>query len=271
MKKLGKREICLTLTLVSGGLLAAYELFGRKIFADQITDGTARGLFDMALTRAVASVAFLAILVYLGYRVMNPFRKPFGKALLYALPAIIVVINNLPIYPLLAGLARVTASPQMIWLLALESLMIGLFEESCFRGVVLMGFMEKRRASVKGRFWSIILTAAVFGAIHLVNLFLGSSPAAVLMQIGYSFLIGAMCSVVLLKSGNLWLCVLLHAVFDFCGNLVPVCGEGTIWEPVTVTLTAVIGVLATIALTRIFFKIKPEEVDRLYMKEEKEE
>ena len=100
--------------------------------------------------------------------------------------------------------------------------------------------------------------------MHLVNILLGSSPGAVIMQIGYSFLIGAMCSVVLLKTANLWLCVILHSVFNFCGALVPRCGEGIIWEPFTVTLTVIIAIATTVYMVLEFLKIKTEECDRIY-------
>ena len=126
--------------------------------------------------------------------------------------------------------------------------------------------MEKRRDTKLRQLYAILLSSAVFGGIHLVNLFLGASPVAVLMQIGYSFLIGAMCSVILLKTANIWLCVILHAVFDFCGALVPTLGQGIIWEPLTITLTAVIAVATTVFYTVAFIRIRSEEIARIYNK-----
>ena len=263
---MNKRKICILVTVVSTLLLLLYELGGRGLILDGLSDATQKNLTDMTVTRALGGIIFLALLIHLGYHVRKPVKEPFGRSILFALPAIAVVVNNLPIYPLLTGLARVTASGGMIWLLALECFCIGLFEEACFRGVILLGFLEKRRATKKGQLFAILLSSAVFGAIHLVNLFFGASPVAVLMQIGYSFLIGAMCSVVLLKTANLWLCVLLHATFDFCGALVPTLGEGRIWEPFTITLTVLIALATTLFYTVAFFKIRPEELDRIYKK-----
>lgn len=218
----------------------------------------------VSVSRALGSVVFLTILVYLGYKVLDPLKKPFFRSLLFCLPAFCVVINNLPIYPLASGLASVTAPWWRVLILALECFMVGLLEETCFRGMVLLGFLRKRRGTVLGRFLSIIFSSAVFGVVHLVNVFLGASPGAVLMQIGYSFLIGAMCSVVLMKTANIWLCVLLHAVFNFCGALVPRCGVGTIWEPITVTVTVLISVAVTAYMLLMFFKLKTHELDRIY-------
>ncbi|MBQ8408796.1 MAG: CPBP family intramembrane metalloprotease [Clostridia bacterium] len=259
-----KRKICILITVVSVLLLLLCEFFGVEKLFGEIDDPAVQDLVEMTLTRAIGGVIFITLLIYLGYKVMNPFRKPFGRAILFALPAIAVVVNNLPIYPLLSGIATVNSPSWMVWLLFAECFCVGLFEETCFRGVVLLGFLEKRRTTKKGQFWSIVLSSAVFGAVHFVNVFFGASPVAVLMQIGYSFLIGAMCSVVLLKTANLWLCVILHAVFNFCGAVVPTCGEGTIWEPITITITVILAVATTVYMVIAFLRMRSEELDRIY-------
>ena len=258
------RAISMTITVIAIALILIYEAVGFERIFGAVDDPDIKLLTDMTVTRALGGVVFFTIVLYLGYRVNNPFVKPFWKSLLFTLPAFAVVINNLPIYPLMSSMATVTDHWSKILLLVAECFCIGFFEEYCFRGMVFLGFLEKRRDSVKGRFLAIIFTSAVFGAVHAVNLFLGASPVAVLMQIGYSFLIGAMCSVVLIKTANLWMCVILHGVFDFCGALVPTCGKGIIWEPFTITVTVVIAVAVTVYMTVAFFKIKTEEVDRIY-------
>ena len=100
----------------------------------------------------------------------------------------------------------------------------------------------------------------------MVNLLMGASLGGVIQQIGYSFLIGAMCSVVLYKTANLWLCVLLHAVYDFCGGLVPALGEGIIWDTPTIIITVILAVVVTIYMVVLLFRIKPQELDRIYEK-----
>jgi len=262
---MNKRKTCIIITVTAIILLLACEIFGGYIL-EEISDETVRMLVNMTVTRAIGSVVFITILTYLGYKVMSPLKKPFGRSLLFTLPAILVVVNNLPIYPLSVGIAEVTSPLWKIILLAAECLFIGLFEEFCFRGVIFLGFLEKRRGSKRGQLMAIILTSAVFGAVHLVNLLTGDSPLAVLLQVGYSFLIGSMCAVILMKTKNIWLISLLHAVFDFCGALVPTCGEGTIWEPLTVTVTAVLAVFTAVYMTVAFLKIKPCELDGIYQK-----
>jgi hypothetical protein len=88
----------------------------------------------------------------------------------------------------------------------------------------------------------------------------------VLLQIGYSFLIGAMCSVVLIRTANIWLCVLLHAIFNFTGALVPICGGGVIWDAPTVIITAVIAVAVTVYMVILFIKTPNDAMDEIYGK-----
>jgi len=263
-KKIDKRKLGITITALCVLLLLLYEILGAERIFGEINDATLKNTVDLTVTRAIGSAVFLTILIYLGYRVIKPIGRGTARALLFCLPAFAVAVNNLPIYPLVSGLAKVTAPSWRVALLAAECLFVGLFEEACFRGVVFLGFLEKRRATVKGRFWAIVLSSAVFGLVHAVNLFFGAGPIAVLMQIGYSFLIGAMCSVVLMKTANIWICVALHSIFNFCGALVPDCGNGTIFEPITVTITVIIAVLTTIYMTVAFFRLGSEELEKIY-------
>jgi len=220
----------------------------------------------MTVTRMVGAMVFFAIILTMGYRVLNPLRKPFWKSLAFCIPAFLVVINNMPILSMMWGDAYFVHTEwyYFVWF-ALECLAIGLFEEAAFRGVVLLLLAEKRRNTTKGLFMSILWSSVAFGLIHLTNL-ITASPGAVFLQIGYSTLIGAMCSVVLFKTGNLWLCILLHAVYDFSGNLMPTLGAGSWWDTPTVIFTVVLAVLTTLYMVVAFVRMKPSEVDPIFPK-----
>ena len=256
-----RRMVAIVMTLI-GMLILLYFEVGKPTLTE---DETLQRLYTMTATRGVGGAVFLAILVYLRYRVLNPVRKPFGKALLFCLPAALVVVNNMPILSMIWGDAYLVhgESWYILWF-SLECLAIGLFEETAFRGVALLLIAEKRRSTKKGLFISILLSSAVFGIIHLANILAGASPGAVFLQIGYSFLIGAMCSVILLKTGNIWLCVILHAVYDFSGNLMPTLGAGTWWDTPTVVFTAVLAVFTTAFYTVAFLRMDPRETEGLY-------
>ena len=258
------RKACLAVIFAAVPLLLWLEI-GKPVLSE---DAVLAPLISMTLTRGISAVVFLVLLLGEGYRVLNPVQKPFWKSLLFTLPPFLVVVNNMPILSMIWGDAYLVhrAPVYMIWFIA-ECLAIGLFEELAFRGVIFLMLAEKRHATRKGLFWSLILTSAVFGAVHLVNVLMGVGIGPVILQIGYSFLIGAMCSVVLLKTRNIWLCVLLHAIYDFSGTLMPTLGDGTWWDTPTVIFTAVLAVLTAAYLVWQFFRLDLKEVSRIYRPE----
>lgn len=222
-------------------------------------DGTDHA--GLTVTRACGSVAFVGIILYLGYRprlAVTPFR-----AAAVIIPALAVAVNNLPIIPLITGEAVITGNARDMALFAVECLFIGLFEESAFRGVLLLTVTERYGGTRRGLFLSALVTSAVFGASHLFNLLGGAGVGATLLQVSYSFLIGGMCSLVLLLTGSLSACVVIHAVYDFSGYLVPRLGEGRIWTPAEVALTAVVGVAVLAYFLLAARRLDPEAVRKL--------
>ncbi len=258
------RKVCIGIILAATPLLLWLEFGKPTLSADPVLDP----IINMTLTRLIGAAVFFALLLSERYRVLNPTRgfRPFGKFFLFFLPPLAVVVNNFPFLSLYRGDVTITHGAPIYWVwFCLECFAISLFEETAFRGVILPMFAERRYRTRGGLFLSIVLTSAVFGLVHLVNLALGASPIGVLMQIGYSFLIGAMCSVVLLKTHNLWLCVLLHAVFDFGGKAIDRLGSATqFWNTPTVIVTAVLAVLTTAYLVWHFFRLDLASVGELY-------
>ncbi len=260
------RKVGLAVIIVATPILLWLEFGNPTLSADPRLAETIK----MTLTRTIGAVVFLTLLLTEGYRILHPARgfRPFGAFWLFFLPPLAVALNNLPIIGLLSGEASVlhTAPSDWIWYAAM-CLSIGLFEEFAFRGVILLMFAEKRHKTRAGLFMSIILTSAVFGLVHLVNLAMGAGILGVIRQIGYSFLIGAMCAVVLFKTRNIWLCVLLHATFDFGGMLLDGrvgLGAGRIWNVPTIVITVVLAVATTAYLVWQFFRLDLTALDDLY-------
>lgn len=242
-------------------LLCAFEFISASIFNDELT---AR-LFKITVTRFCGAAIFLLLTLKLNYKVFGSRDKALWRGALLCFPALLVVINNLPIIGLVSGNATVERT-DLIFLFILECIGIGLYEELAFRGFVFPLIMEKTGTTRKGIFLAIIYSGAVFGLMHLVNLLEGAGIGAVILQIGYSFLIGAMCSVVLVKTRNIWLCVTLHAIYDFCGFLVPELGRGIIWDPITVAITALLAVATFIHMLCIFLKTDLSAADDIIKK-----
>lgn len=258
----GKRDRILRICAAAAAVLfVVYTVVDPKLSADDTT----QNLLRSTLSRVLGSAVFLFVLLYQRNRL---FAKPTAACLPAFLPALAVVVNNFPILSAAGGDAYLTR-PELVPLFALDAWMIGVFEEIAFRGVLFPLLLENRKGTTRQIFRTTVAVSAVFGLVHLVNLIEGAGIGPTLLQVGYSFLIGGMCSIVLLKSGNLLLCILLHAVYDFCGGLYPALGAGSWWDTPTVIWTAVLGTAVFVWMMRILMHIKPEEADRLYRKEEK--
>ncbi len=262
-----RRNICIALTCLFVVLLLLYELVLKRIMFSGLP-ADEKLMADMLISRVLGGAVFLVFTVYLGYRVLCPISFPLMKNFLYILPALVIAVNNLPIIPLIAGQSKITADGGKILLLLLECLAVGFFEEMAFRSVVMLGIMENKRGTKKGILMSILLSAAVFGAVHIINMFISPS-VMVILQILYSALIGAMCSIVLLLTRNIWACVALHGLFNFFGALISECGEGRGFfsDVPTQILTAVIAIAVIAIYIWLFVSFDVKETDEIYSRE----
>ncbi len=226
-------------------LLLGFEILGRILR----TDAVWFLMLQTILTRVIGALVFLPLIRRMGYPVLGGVKKPLSRSAIFVLAAAwIVALNNLPIVGLLSGNARVTAGAPLLLLFLLECAAVGCFEELAFRGFLLPYCAERLRGRRHAAFLSALISSAVFGAVHAVNLLSGASPGDVLMQTGYSFLIGGLCVAVMLSTGSVWMCAAVHAVYNFCGTVLARFGEGIRWDALTIALTAGIGLAAAVLI-----------------------
>lgn len=256
----GKRIACFVLIGISVAILLLLEVLSPVYSDDKVLDS----MISMIVSRAIGGLVFIVVSAYLGFDFFDPLARPFFRSLLFILPCLAVAINNFPIISAIRGDAYLVSPKWYIPVLAVECLMIGIFEEFAFRGVVFMSILEKRHRTNLDIFISIVLTSAVFGAVHLLNVFQGAGIGSVILQIGYSFLIGGMCSVVLIKTKNIWFCVIIHAVYDFGGYFMQTLGAGTWWDTPTVIITVILSVLVAIYVIIALIRLEPGSVDGMF-------
>ena len=218
------------------------------------------------LVNIVFRLIIISVMVYLvflyGYNKVFKLKTTL-KALLISIPAFLVAINNFPILPLLTGEVVITANFTEILLFFIYSLTVGAFEEISFRGLVFLMCYENLKEKKMGLFWSVALSSSLFGIVHLVNLLAGSGIVPVLMQIGYSFLIGSMCAIVMIKTGDIFIPILLHGIFNFGGLIVENLGYGNIWTLGAIILTAVVGVIVAIYMIIVLLKSNGNQLDKI--------
>ena len=263
---MNKKRLYKILLIVLLVLLLAVEAFN-MYFAK---DTTEYELIYGIATRAIGAAVCVLMMAYCSFTHLFSSLGSI-KSILLVSPCCLIAINNFPYIPFISGGATLDTRWHLVVLLALQCFLVGFFEEAAFRGCVFMLILERRHNTRKDIFWSIIISSLVFGAIHIVNLFVGAGIVPVVLQLGYSFLIGAMCSVVLLITKKLWLPIIIHSVFNFAGALVPTLGKGEIWDTPTVVLTVVVSVLVAAYTVALFFKYDLSKMQELFLKKEKSE
>lgn len=251
-------ESALILYLLAAGLvLFPYQWLGNFFTKDE----QLAGFLGLGILRIVFFGVMLLLSFHMGIRGTLSPRKGGWKALFIALPAFAVAVNNLPIVALARGTASVTGGAGQIAAFALQCIGVGLFEEMAFRGVIFPFVLGKTGTGKKGRFIAVLASSAAFGLLHLVNL-LGGFSGGVFLQVGYSFLIGCMLAVVMFCGGGVFTCAFIHAVYNFCGNIVYELGSGgafgNIWSPEEIVLTAVVAVAAGVFFFFALAKSKPD-------------
>ncbi len=224
----------------------------------------------------VGKILLSAFPVYLifqfGFGKMFDFRGVTAVGLLLSVPAFVVAVDNFPFQPIFVGSMDVSFGDFGFVPYAAYCLAVGIMEEVIFRGLIFPLFMYKFKRTKKGLFRTIIVSSAVFGLMHLLNIIGGVAPF-VIVQVVYSFLIGAMCALVLLFTGNIIFPILVHAVFDLGGLLYDFeFAVGKQWTAVHVAITAFFSIVCAAALitafsvrdfdgvyTRFGLDVRPEE------------
>lgn len=238
MKKL--HIIISVLLLILGSLC---YIFFEALHTEILPDEMANKFLCGFISRFGLSLLFAWLLYMFGGRSFLLFTKTFLVSLVWSLPCFMVAFVNFP-YGALASGAASFVKIDLLGLYILYVFGICLMEELVFRGVLLILVKDMFKRTRHAPLLVTIVTAAIFSLFHLTNLFRGAGIVDVLLQCLYTFLIGAMLTVTMLKLNNIWLCVLIHVIFNFGGMLLQ---EGMVngytWDVLFWVLTITSGVL----------------------------
>lgn len=241
--------ICIASAATAAVALVLFYIF-KPVTGNDVVDTLVSGIVPRAIVGAV-SIIFLCLS---GLQfILIPDLKRLGKNLAWCIPCMLVVIANFPFTALISGSASIVHT-DLIWLFAVDCLCVGIMEEALFRGLVHWTVMRYVKDKKRKNFLTVLITSALFALFHLLNLFSGASAGATLMQVGYSFLIGAMLSAVMIKTQSLWFCAALHALFNFGGNIVYYLGQGAFQDLFFWIFTAVAAVICCVHVVYFLFK-----------------
>ena len=87
--------------------------------------------------------------------------------------------------------------------------LVGWSEEVMFRGVWLRGLFRSH-----GIWVAILGSSVLFGAMHVLNVFLTGDLRGAVLQAGAAFLSGVFLAAMRLRTGSLWTGIVLHGLWD---------------------------------------------------------
>lgn len=183
-----------------------YPIIGRMILYGKY--GTS------AIIEAVcAFIILITLLLFGNYYIFTEKKKGFFKSvwtggLMLILATLIMVANIVSIF------GKGTLND--IGSLAIFCVLIGIFEEFLCRGWIQNEFIERYGNNRKQVYLSILLSALIFGGIHISNIWVaGQSVIDTVVQIINAVGLGFFMGTVYFRTKNIWSVVFLHGFWDF--------------------------------------------------------
>jgi membrane protease YdiL (CAAX protease family) len=133
------------------------------------------------------------------------FRAPHQRRMLWLfwLPFVPVIGN------LIDGVPETDLAQVLLFFVM--ALLSGFVEETLFRGLILRALLPT------GVWRAAVISALLFGGMHILNVLSISSPAAVLLQVGYAAAIGFGYAALVIRTGTIWPLILAHFLTNFAG------------------------------------------------------
>lgn len=199
---------------------------------------------------------------------IKPFQRP--NHIICFILCLIIAANNFPLISVLRGNMQIVRShPLEIIFFALYCLSIGLCEELIFRGILFTTLADGFSKDKKGLIKAFILSSALFGALHILNLAYGAGFLPTMLQVGYSILTGGLFCFVFIKTSNVLCAAVIHAVYNFCGLVFENAGQlglglGIVWDTWTIVLMILVYAVGGVYVIYSLYKYTEDEQKYLY-------
>lgn len=223
-----------------------------------LSDGFRNKMLVKIMQQGSGAIAAILLMIRLKIQL---FGKP--KAWLYLIPCLIIAVDNFQFSAYFnEKMALVRNGTIDFILFGGYCLLVGLFEECIFRGVifsVIAGLCSKDK---KGFLYTYVISSVVFGAAHLLN----GISGAVLLQVGYTCLTGGLFAFCLIKTQNILCAAVIHGIYNFCGLLFDEMGMGVVFDVGTVLTMLIVSVAVGIFVLWKVWTYSEEERAMLYQK-----
>jgi membrane protease YdiL (CAAX protease family) len=169
--------------------------------------GVSSGVMVGVLLAIVVLAAFVILFRWndLGFNRPRPWRSLW----LMWLPGLYLVL----FYG--AGIAIGLPPLEAMALLFVNTLLVGVSEELAFRGVLLRGLMSRL-----GMWPSVLISSAVFGSVHVLNVLATGSLTAALAQAVAATMSGVFFAALVIRTGSILPSMGLHVLWNFGAFLI---------------------------------------------------
>lgn len=178
-------------------IAAAPTLGPDESLADLVTHGLARQIVLAAGFVLAAALVFRWPDAGLGVPRWGALRLLWFPAIYVALMIAVASLGTLPAAPVLG-------------MLLVNTLFVGLSEETMFRCVMLSGL--RTRIGLRP---AVAISTVTFGVIHVLNVFLTGELTLAIAQACAAMASGVLLAAIRIRSASLWPAVGYHAVWDF--------------------------------------------------------
>jgi hypothetical protein len=164
---------------------------------------TPAGIDPDFVALCAATLVTVAALTVLGWWRVSGFNRPaaWRDLRLLALPAVVIIV-----LPFVGGVKGADLGLAAFWTVAYA--LVGLREEGLHRGLIL--HILRPSGAVR----AVVLGGLLFGAAHIANLLVRSSPAVVFSQMIGAACFGIAFGALRLRTNTIWPLVVLHMLSD---------------------------------------------------------
>jgi membrane protease YdiL (CAAX protease family) len=188
-------------------------------------DGNPLGGIDMLLTHIVTLLLTVLIMWKLSLIQNAGFTKNgFIKGIIMGLPFLALGIISV-LFSNSGTDWSVIKRPSVyiLFMFTANMFMVGAAEEMLFRGLILNNMLLKWGSNKRGIMKSVWLSAIIFGAMHIINIFALPYAITVIVQAVNAAFASILFAAVYLRGKNIWSVIVVHALVDWIALILPTC------------------------------------------------
>lgn len=153
-------------------------------------------------------------------------KEGFLKGIKYGIPFLIIGVLSVIFSNAGTNISSLKfISLRNMLIFTFNMILVGLNEEIWMRSLILNIFLKKYETSKKGVWKSIILSAIVFGVIHIPNIMF-INPITLMVQVINATSAGILFAVIFIKCRNIWSVAAIHGIVDWLSLFVANCFIG---------------------------------------------